>query len=258
MVGPLEPKSWPSTPAAVGADPADGGRPDSRRAAARGLRRHGLAFKSVQLRPDAGPAGPPQQPQAVGTGQVKVGLVLPLSAAGNAGVAAQSMKNAAEMALAEFQNPNIQLLIKDDAGSPQGAQPGNPAGARRRRRDHSGSAVRGVGAGDGAADARPRHLGDRVLDRFERGRPRRLSPELPAGVRRQPDRRIRRRHRQAIVRRAAARQCLWQCGGGRVQAGGRPQGRPHRRVREIRRRPRHRGAHRGAGAGRGRCAVHRR
>ena len=48
--------------------------------------------------------------------------MLPLSASGNAGVAALSMKNAAEMALAEFQNPNIQLLIKDDAGSPQGAQ----------------------------------------------------------------------------------------------------------------------------------------
>ena len=72
--------------------------------------------------PQAG--GPPQQPQAVGSGQVKVGLVLPLSASGNAAVAAQSMKNAAEMALAEFQNPNIQLLIKDDAGSPQGAQQG--------------------------------------------------------------------------------------------------------------------------------------
>jgi hypothetical protein len=72
----------------------------------------------------AGPAGPPQQPLAVGNGQVKVGLMLPLSASGNAGVAAQSMKNAAEMALAEFQNPNIQLLIKDDGGSPQGAQQG--------------------------------------------------------------------------------------------------------------------------------------
>ena len=79
-------------------------------------------FASPQ--PDAGPAGPQQQPQAVGTGQVKVGLILPLSAAGNAGVAALSMKNAAEMALAEFQNPNVQLLIKDDAGSPQGASQG--------------------------------------------------------------------------------------------------------------------------------------
>jgi len=70
------------------------------------------------------PAGPALQPAVAGTGQVKVGLLLPLSAAGNAGVAAQSMKNAAEMALAEFQNPNIQLLIKDDAGTPQGAQMG--------------------------------------------------------------------------------------------------------------------------------------
>lgn len=70
------------------------------------------------------PSGPPQQPSAVGSGQVKVGLLLPLSASGNAGVAAQSMRNAAELALAEFQNPNIQLLIKDDAGTPQGAQQG--------------------------------------------------------------------------------------------------------------------------------------
>jgi ABC-type branched-subunit amino acid transport system substrate-binding protein len=71
--------------------------------------------------PEAGPSGPPQ---VAGSGQVKVGLILPLSAAGNAGVAALSMKNAAEMALAEFQNPNLQLLIKDDAGNPQGAQAG--------------------------------------------------------------------------------------------------------------------------------------
>jgi ABC-type branched-subunit amino acid transport system substrate-binding protein len=68
--------------------------------------------------------GPPQQPAVAGNGQVKVGLILPLSASGNAGVAAQSMKSAAEMALAEFQNPNIQLLIKDDGGNPQGAQQG--------------------------------------------------------------------------------------------------------------------------------------
>ncbi|MCR6733620.1 MAG: penicillin-binding protein activator [Afipia sp.] len=70
------------------------------------------------------PAGPQQQPSALGSGQVKVGLLLPLSASGNAGVAAQSMRNAAELALAEFQNPNIQLLVKDDAGTAQGAQQG--------------------------------------------------------------------------------------------------------------------------------------
>jgi ABC-type branched-subunit amino acid transport system substrate-binding protein len=68
------------------------------------------------------PAGPPQQPVSVGTGSVKVGLILPLSAGGNAGAAAQSMKFAAELALSEFLNPNLRLLIKDDAGSAQGAQ----------------------------------------------------------------------------------------------------------------------------------------
>src|SRR5487761_2710479 len=79
--------------------------------------------------PAPGPAGAPQQPVAVGNGQVKVGLILPLSAAGNAGVAAQSMKNSAEMALSEFLNPNIQLLIKDDGGSPQAAQQALDEGA---------------------------------------------------------------------------------------------------------------------------------
>jgi ABC-type branched-subunit amino acid transport system substrate-binding protein len=69
-----------------------------------------------------GPAGSPQQPVAVGNGQVKVGMILPLSAAGNAGIAAQSMKNASELALSEFLNPNLQLLIKDDGGNAQGAQ----------------------------------------------------------------------------------------------------------------------------------------
>lgn len=65
---------------------------------------------------------PPQQGTAIGQGEIRVGLILPLSAPGNAGVAAQSMKNAAELALAEFKQPNIQLLVKDDAGTPQGAQ----------------------------------------------------------------------------------------------------------------------------------------
>ena len=67
-------------------------------------------------------SGPPVQPSAIGSGQVKVALILPLSATGNAGVAAQSMKNAAELALSEFNSPNIQLLVKDDGGSSPGAQ----------------------------------------------------------------------------------------------------------------------------------------
>jgi ABC-type branched-subunit amino acid transport system substrate-binding protein len=64
----------------------------------------------------------PSQAGQVGAGQIRVALILPLSAPGNAGVAALSMKNAAELALAEFKEPNVALLVKDDAGTPQGAQ----------------------------------------------------------------------------------------------------------------------------------------
>jgi len=55
-------------------------------------------------------------------GDFKVGLILPLSAGGNAGAAGQAMRNAAEMALAEVGDSNIQLLPKDDSGTGQGAQ----------------------------------------------------------------------------------------------------------------------------------------
>jgi branched-chain amino acid transport system substrate-binding protein len=68
------------------------------------------------------PPPPAARPAAVGGGQVKVALILPLSAQGNAGTTAQSMRNAAEMALAEFNNPDIQLLVKDDGGTAPGAQ----------------------------------------------------------------------------------------------------------------------------------------
>jgi Periplasmic binding protein len=126
MVGPLKPKSQPTGRRSSGT---------SRRTAvglilgapllsACSSVQQSLSSFSSPFNSQAGPSGPPQQPLVAGNGQVKVGLILPLSASGNAGVAAQSMKNAAEMALAEFQNPNIQLLIKDDGGNPQGAQQG--------------------------------------------------------------------------------------------------------------------------------------
>jgi branched-chain amino acid transport system substrate-binding protein len=63
-------------------------------------------------------------PLAGGTsgGPVRVALILPLSASGNAGVAAASLKNAAEMALSEFNAPELQLVVKDDMGTPEGAR----------------------------------------------------------------------------------------------------------------------------------------
>ena len=78
-------------------------------------------FSEAQPAPQPQAVEPPPAPGTIGTGQIRVGLILPLSAPGNAGVAAQSMKNAAEMALAEFKQPNIQLLVNDDGGTPQGA-----------------------------------------------------------------------------------------------------------------------------------------
>src|SRR5271165_7071614 len=66
----------------------------------------------------------PAPAATLGAGQVKAGLILPLSAPGNAGLAGQAMRNAAEMALAEFNAPNIQLLVKDDGGTAEGARQG--------------------------------------------------------------------------------------------------------------------------------------
>jgi ABC-type branched-subunit amino acid transport system substrate-binding protein len=79
-------------------------------------------FSLGDLLPNSSPTPPSQPTSSIGTGQVKVGLILPLSGSGNAGVAAQSMRNAAEMALAEFNSPDLQLLIKDDGGRSPGAQ----------------------------------------------------------------------------------------------------------------------------------------
>jgi len=70
----------------------------------------------------AAPVGAVEKGPVLGSGNVKVGLLLPMSATGNAGAAAQSMKNAAEMALADFQANDIQLLVKDDGGTATGAQ----------------------------------------------------------------------------------------------------------------------------------------
>ena len=120
MVGPPDPKELPKAP------PKSRPSGTSRRTAVGLILGAPLlgACSSIQQSLNQFSSGSAQQPLVAGNGQVKVGLILPLSAAGNAGVAAQSMKNAAEMALAEFQNPNIQLLIKDDGGTPQGAQQG--------------------------------------------------------------------------------------------------------------------------------------
>ena len=71
---------------------------------------------------EAAPGGTLGAGETIGTGSVKVALVLPLSGAAQAQVAAVSLRNAAELALAEFQGPDLTILVKDDAGTPEGAR----------------------------------------------------------------------------------------------------------------------------------------
>ena len=53
---------------------------------------------------------------------VKVALILPLSGRDRTAIIAQAMKQAGEMALFDFDNPAVQLVVKDSRGTPEGAQ----------------------------------------------------------------------------------------------------------------------------------------
>jgi ABC-type branched-subunit amino acid transport system substrate-binding protein len=53
---------------------------------------------------------------------VKVAVLVPLSAQGQPGVIGKSLKQAAELALFERDNPNLQLIFKDDKATPEGAR----------------------------------------------------------------------------------------------------------------------------------------
>ena len=71
----------------------------------------------------ANPAGPAAmaEPGPARTA-VKVALLVPLSAQGHAGLIGKSLKQAGELALFERDNPNLQLIVKDDKGTPEGAK----------------------------------------------------------------------------------------------------------------------------------------
>ncbi len=58
--------------------------------------------------------GKPQKP-------VKIGVILPVAGYSPTAATAKGMKQAAEMALFELDNPLVQLIVKDDKGTPIGA-----------------------------------------------------------------------------------------------------------------------------------------
>ncbi len=55
-------------------------------------------------------------------GAVKVALLLPLTGNANAQSLAKAMKQSAELALFDFDKPNVQLIPKDTRGTPEGAR----------------------------------------------------------------------------------------------------------------------------------------
>jgi ABC-type branched-subunit amino acid transport system substrate-binding protein len=76
----------------------------------------------LSLNPLAGlGAAPPVAGETLGSGAIKVGLLLPLSATGSSGQLAQNLRNAADLALRDFPTANLQILVKDDSGTAEGA-----------------------------------------------------------------------------------------------------------------------------------------
>ncbi len=61
-------------------------------------------------------------PPPASQGRVKVGVLLPMSGPGSAASVAKALKQAGELALFDFDNPNIELVTKDTLGTAEGAR----------------------------------------------------------------------------------------------------------------------------------------
>ena len=135
----------------------------------------------------------------IGTGAVKIGLLLPLSASGAAGAAALTLRNSAELSVAEFQNPNIQLLVKDDRGTPEGAreaaQQAIAEGAELIIGPLFAASVQAAAQVAGPPTGR-----SSPLHRCQRRLARRLPAELHAGERGRARRQLRRSAGAAVIR----------------------------------------------------------
>ena len=73
--------------------------------------------------------GPANGPITGSTGGVKVALLLPITGSGNTPGVAKALKQAAELALFDFDNPAVSLVPKDTKGTPEGARARLPASA---------------------------------------------------------------------------------------------------------------------------------
>ena len=59
--------------------------------------------------------------EVIGSGSVRVALLVPRSATGNAGNTGQAFRNAADLAMRDFPGAGIQLVVYDTGGTPAGA-----------------------------------------------------------------------------------------------------------------------------------------
>lgn len=80
-----------------------------------------------RLRAEVGPLAEAPQPEppkenTIGTGSVRVALILPLTGSPQAAQAGQSLRNAAELAMNEFQGADLTIFVKDDRGTAEGAR----------------------------------------------------------------------------------------------------------------------------------------
>ena len=118
------------------------------------------------------------------TGTVKVAVLLPISSSGSTPAVAKALKQAAELALFDFDNPNVTLIPKDTKGSPEGAR----TAAESALHDGAELIIGPLFAAEVSAAAPValprRRADDRLLQRRESRRQRRLSLELPGGPRR--------------------------------------------------------------------------
>jgi ABC-type branched-subunit amino acid transport system substrate-binding protein len=81
-----------------------------------------VAVLSACGAPGGGGFGPGAPGITGSTGNVKVAVLLPITASGSTPAVAKALKQAAELALFDFDNPSVTLIPKDTKGSPEGAR----------------------------------------------------------------------------------------------------------------------------------------
>lgn len=79
---------------------------------------------NIMAEPVPTPARPavPVTGDVIGQGATRVALLIPRSASGQAAGLANQLRQAAELALRDFQGADLTILVKDDGGSTEGAQ----------------------------------------------------------------------------------------------------------------------------------------